>query len=365
MISFELSEEQKIAQSMIQDFAKNVLRPAARAADDASAIPEAVLKQIWDCGLIQSQLENNGGGDAQHRDSVLNAIILEELGWADATAAVAASSIMAFVQAIADQGSTRQAQDLLPLFAGDEFRAATIALMEPSFDFDVNSIRTSVTQSADGFRLDGAKSFVPMAESCSHFLVITGGDGGRDAFIVPRDTPGVSVESPTGTLGLRGLGMSNVRFSGVQLGAEARLGEGNGCDVQKIIDSARAGTAAILTGLCRGVYDFVMPYTKERIAHGSALAKKQSVAFRLVDMHIEVEAMRWMSWKAASQLAKGAPSGTRSARLAQIYAAEQASWITDEGVQLLGGHGYVRDNPVELWYRNARTLTLLEAVAGV
>ena len=107
-----------------------------------------------------------------------------------------------------------------------------------------------------------------------------------------------------------------------------------------------------------------MPYAKERVAFGEAIAKKQSIAFRLAEMHMEVECMRWMTWKAASQLEQGLDA-TKAAHLARQYAAEKAMWISDNGIQVLGGHGFIREHPVEMWYRHARTLGVLEGTAAV
>jgi alkylation response protein AidB-like acyl-CoA dehydrogenase len=158
--------------------------------------------------------------------------------------------------------------------------------------------------------------------------------------------------------------MAAVSFKDVELSASARLGESAGCDVQRIIDSARTALSAIMTGTSRAVMEFVMPYTKERVVHGDALAKKQTIAFRLADMRIETDAMRWMTWKASSILEQGGDA-TRQAQLAYTYCGENAMWIADEGVQMLGGHGYLRDNPVEMWYRDTRTVSVLEGAVGV
>ncbi len=185
-----------------------------------------------------------------------------------------------------------------------------------------------------------------------------------DAFIVDRNTQGVSVGEKRPNIGLRALEMATVNFNEVELPANARLGEGAGCDVQRIIDSARSALSAIMTGTSRAVMEFVMPYTKERVVHGDALAKKQTIAFRLADMRIETDAMRWMTWKAASILEQGGDA-TRQAQLAYTYCGENAMWIADEGVQMLGGHGYLRDNPVEMWYRDTRTVSVLEGAVGI
>ena len=118
-----------------------------------------------------------------------------------------------------------------------------------------------------------------------------------------------------------------------------------------------------MCGLSRAVFDVALPYAKERIVHGEAIARKQSVAFKLADMHIAIEAARWMALRAAVEL-DNAKTATRSARLSQLYAAEAAMRIADEGVQIFGGHGFVRDLPLEMWYRNARTLSVLDGLVG-
>ena len=358
MISFELTEEQKLAQSMVQHLAGAQLRPAARGADDRECIPSSILDEIWATGIIQSQAEAGG------YSPTLNALLLEELAVADASFAIAAAAPIGFLGAVATQGSAAQKKNLLPLFAGDKYRCAGVAIMEPDFAFDVSSIRTAAIKTRDGYRLSGMKGLVPLAATCSHFIVVAQCDGALDAFIVERSAKGVSVGEKRPNIGLRALEMATVSFNEVELPASARLGEGAGCDVQRIIDSARIALSAIMTGTSRAVMEFVMPYTKERVVHGDALAKKQTIAFRLADMRIETDAMRWMTWKAASILEQGRDA-TRQAQLAYTYCGENAMWIADEGVQMLGGHGYLRDNPVEMWYRDTRTVSVLEGAVGV
>lgn len=359
MISFEMTEEQKLAQSMAQELAGATLRPAAREADDRESIPPSILDELWASGIIQSQADPDAGSSA-----TLNAILLEELAVADASFAVAAAAPIGFLSAVAAQGSPAQKKALLPLFTGDRYRCAGVAIMEPDFAFDLSAIRTSATKTASGYRLNGLKGLVPLAAQCSHFLVLAQCDGLLDAFIVDRGTKGVTIGPKRPNLGLRALETATVSFKDVALGSAARLGESAGCDVQRIIDSGRAALSAIMTGVSRSVMEFVMPYVKERVVHGAPLAQKQVIAFRLADMRIETDAMRWMTWKAASILEKGG-NATRQAQLAYTYASEQAMWIADEGVQMLGGHGYLRDNPVEMWYRNTRSLSVMEGAVGI
>ncbi|MHB8382019.1 MAG: acyl-CoA dehydrogenase family protein [Candidatus Binataceae bacterium] len=362
MISFELTEEQKLAQAMVREVAESSIRPAARDADEHGAIPDSILKHIWSTGIIQSQATTDAGDGS--RSPTMNALLLEELAVADAAFAIAAAAPMGFVSAIAAYGSSEQKSRLLPLFTGDNYHCAGVAIMEPGFLFDVSALRTSAKKTNRGYRLSGVKSMVPLAQQCSHYLVIAECEGSSDVFIVDRRTKGVTISDEKPKLGLRALRMGSVNFREVELDANDRLGGAADDAVQEVVDSARTALAAIMAGISRAVFEFVMPYTKERVVHGDALAKKQVIAFRLADMRIETDAMRWMTWKAASILEQGA-SATRQAQLAYTYAVEQALWIADEGVQMLGGHGYLRDNPVEMWYRDARTVSVMEGAVGV
>ncbi len=359
MISFELTEEQQLAQSMVRDLAA-ALRPAARQGDDREATPASVLDALWSAGIVQNQ----AAADGSNSSPILNALMLEELAAGDPSFAMAAGATMGFVSAIAAHGSPRQKNTLLPEFAGDKFRCAAVAIMEPDFAFDVAAIRTTAAPAGDGYRLSGVKSFVPLAARCDHFLVLARCDERLDAFIVDRGARGVDISEKKPGLGLRALETAAVSFDRVELGPGSRLGEPAGCDAQRLIDSSRAALAAIMTGAGRAVMEFAIPYVKQRVVHGAPLAQKQVIAFRLADMRIETDAMRWMAWKAASILEKRGDA-SRQAQLAYTYAGEQAMWIADEGVQMLGGHGYLRDNPVEMWYRDIRTLSVLEGAAGL
>ena len=358
MISFELSEEQKIVQSTIQEFAKNVLRPESRKTDDAAQLTDELLSALWSTGVVQSQLDEEQGGS-----SVTNAIVLEELGFADATMAVTLAASLGFAQAIASQGSPAQ-RELLGEFANGDFKQGAIALTEPGSGSDLLKPATKARRSGDGYVLQGVKSMVPMAGRCSHFLVIADNEGALDAFIVPADAAGVSVEDSHGTLGLKAARMGQVSFNNVTIPASMRLGEGNGADIQKLVDSARVGLSAIMTGVSRAVMEYVIPYTKDRIVHGTALAQKQTIAFNIADMYMWIESMRGMTWHAAWELEAHRPA-TRMAQLAYTYGGQQAMTIADNGVQAMGGHGFVKAHPMEMWYRNARALSVLEGAVGV
>jgi alkylation response protein AidB-like acyl-CoA dehydrogenase len=365
VISFELTEEQQVVREAMHEFAEQVMRPAAREADEASALPEDVLGQLHELGLVSTQLPEAHGGGGETRSPLTNALLLEELAWGDAALALAALAPAAFAFAVADQGTDAQRTEWLPRFCGEEFHAAAIALVEPSPLFDPDRLRTvAEPKGDDGFVLSGAKSCVPLGDRAEEFLVIARNNGGRDAFIVPRDAAGLSISEPEKNLGLKALPTATLEIERVEVPASARLGGAEGCDVQRILDRARVAKAAALTGLSRAVVDYCIPYAKDRRAFDQAIAQKQAIAFRISDMQIETESQRWLTWKAAADLEHGRDA-TRSAHHANSYAAEKAMWIADNGVQVLGGHGFIREHLVELWYRNARMLGVLEGTLSL
>lgn len=364
MISFALTDEQSSAREAMQGFASNVLRPVAREYDEASAIPDGYFEKAWELGLTATQLPESYGGYGADRSPVTNAIVLEELAYGDATLAVAGLAPSLFANAIADQGTEEQKGAYLPAFCGSAFHTGSLAITEPTPGFDVFAPRTTAEKTASGFALHGVKSFVPLGDRAANFLVVARCGDGLDAFIVPRDAAGLTITEVEKNLGLKALTTTGLRLDGVAVGADQRLGGAEGADVGQLINQSRVAIAAVLTGLSRAVLDYCVPYSKERVAFDEPIARKQSIAFRLAEMHIEIESSRWLTWKAATDLEQGRDA-TRSSTLARRYVAEKAMWIADNGVQVLGGHGFIREHPVEMWYRNARTLGVLEGTATV
>jgi len=364
VISFQPTEEQEVARDALHEFAEQVLRPAARECDEASEIPQALLDQMWELGLVSTAIPEAYGGGGEERSPVTLTLVAEELAWGDATLATAALAPVAFANAILDQGTEEQRRDLLPPLCGSSFHAASLAWIEPGPAFEPLLPRTLAEPKGAGFVLSGAKSFVPLADRASHFLVVCRNNGGHDAFIVPRDASGLRVSEPEKNLGLRALPTATLELERVELPASARLGGAAGIDLRRLLGHSRVALAAAMTGLSRAVVEYAIPYAKDREAFGQAIAQKQGIAFKLADMHVETESMRWLAWKAASQLEQGADA-LQAAHHARAYAAAQSMRVADEGVQVLGGHGFIREHPVEMWYRNARTLGLLEGTIGV
>jgi alkylation response protein AidB-like acyl-CoA dehydrogenase len=364
MISFQPTEEQQTVREAMHDFAAQAMRDVARGYDEASSVPESFLQQAWELGLTATQIAEQYGGYGAQRSPLTNAIVLEELAFGDATLAAAAIAPSSFAYAVLDQGSEAQRKAHLPAFSGDRYQTASLAITEPVPDFDAFAPRTRARRENGSFVLDGRKCFVPMGDRASHYLVVAASGAGLDAFIVAREAPGVTVSEVEKNLGLRALPTVSLELRGVTVPLEDRLGGPGGADVARIINRSRVALAAMMTGLARAVLEYCVPYAKERVAFGEPIARKQSIAFRLAEMHMEVECCRWLTWKAASELQSGADA-TRSAHLARAYTADKSMWISDNGVQVLGGHGFIREHPVEMWYRNARTLGVLEGLAAV
>jgi len=370
VISFALSDSQKVARDTVREFARRELRDRARPCDEESRCPDELLEKSWALGLAAACIPEAYGGGGVEGGHTTSAIVLEELGYGCASLGAAVAAPMLFVRPLVDFGTEEQKRDYLPLFTGDRYHAATLALHEPRFTFDPCALETTAERRGANRVLRGEKRLVPMGARASHFLVLARGERGPglanlEAFILPRDAPGLRVhdEGDT-TIGFQAMSWGRLTLDGVEAPPAWKLGGDSGIDGRRLIASLRVGGAALAVGLSRAVLDACVPYAKERVAFGQAIAKKQAIAFMIADMRIEVDAMRWLVWKAASELEERGDA-TRAAAIAQDYVGRKAMKIADDGIQVFGGHGFIRDFPLELWFRNARLLTVHEGPAAV
>ncbi|MAG30722.1 MAG: hypothetical protein CL908_07525 [Deltaproteobacteria bacterium] len=359
-----MSDEQELVCSAMREFAADAIRPIARECDEAAEIPADFLETVWSLGLTSTQIPESYGGAGEERSMVTNAILLEELALGDASLAMAALAPSLFANAVLDQGSEDQKQALLPLFCGERFATGAVAVCEPGALTDASRPRTIAEAKGESFILSGRKTMVVFGDRASHFLVTARLGDDLGAFILPREAAGLAISEPEKNMGLRALTTTSIELERVEVGAEALLGGPEGADVQQLLDVSRAALAAVMLGLSRAVLEYCVPYSKDRIAFDEPIAKKQSIAFRLAEMHIEQHALRQLVWRAASLLEHG-DDATKAAWQARSYAAEKSMWIADNGVQVLGGHGFIREHPVEMWFRNARTLGVLEGMVAL
>ncbi|MBJ21987.1 MAG: hypothetical protein CL933_21475 [Deltaproteobacteria bacterium] len=356
-----MSEEQELVRDAMHEFAEDAIRPIARDCDEEAAIPADFLETAWTLGLTSTQIPEAFGGAGEERGVVTNAILLEELAFGDASLAMAALAPSLFANAIIDQATEGQKGALLPHFCGDSFVTGSLAVSEPGALSDASRPRTRAEQKGKSFILSGRKTFVTFGDRASHFLVTAQLDDDLAAFIVPRGADGLTIGEVEKKMGLHALATTGLELERVEVGPDALLGGPEGADVQQLLNLSRVGLAAVMLGVSRAVLEYCVPYSKDRIAFDEPISKKQAIAFRLAEMHIEVHALRQLVWRAASLLDQG-EDATRAAWQARAYAADKSMWITDSGVQVLGGHGFIREHPVEMWFRNARTLGVLEAM---
>jgi hypothetical protein len=343
-------------------FAGEVLRPAAEAADEAQVPPAEILARSAELGLAMLAVPERLGGVGEERSPVSSTLVIEDLAWGDMGLALAALSPVAVVTAIADHGTAEQQARYLPAFAGDAFVPAALALLEPEPLFDPAHVRTgAVRNDDDGYDLIGDKCMVALGASAELFLVAATVLGlGPRLFLVERGAPGLAIE-PEPTMGLRAAGLCRLRFDRVTVAADAMLGAPGrqGLDYDAVVDRGHIAWAAMAVGTCQAVLDYVIPYCNQRTAFGEPITNRQAVAFLIADIAIELDGMRLLCYRAASRAEQGLPY-RREAYLARLQCADKAMKIASDGVQLLGGHGYVKDHPVERWYRHLRAVALAE-----
>jgi alkylation response protein AidB-like acyl-CoA dehydrogenase len=240
--------------------------------------------------------------------------------------------------------------------------------MEPRFGFDVNELATTATRQGDGFVLNGAKCLVPLAAEAQYILVYARSEGELSAFIIPQGTPGFIITEREKNMGLKAVATYEITLENCHVPASARLA-GN---LSTILNRSRVALASLAVGVARAAFEYARDYAKERRAFGAAIAQKQAIAFMLAEMATEIDAARLLTWEAAWKIDadQDTPAGpvsaaTREACLAKNYAANVVLKVTDNAVQILGGHGYIRDHPVELWLRNGRGFAVFEGLAMV
>jgi len=357
---FDLSptDEQKLVIESMRRFADEVLRPAAAAADEAAAAPQEILQRSTELGLAMLVVPEALGGAAATRSSVTGALIATELARGDMGLALAILAPLAVVQALVDWGTAAQQERWLPAFLGEKFVPAALALLEPRPLFDPLRLGAGAVRADRGWKLYGEKSLVPLGASAELFLVAVEVKGaGPRLFLVERDAPGLTV-TPEPGMGVRAAGTSRVKLDGVLVSGEAMLG-GGAIDLGALIDRARVAWGALAVGTAQAALEYVIRYCNERQAFGEPISHRQSVAFTVADMAIELAGMRLLVQRAASLIERDAPV-TREAAWVRTQCTQKGMRIGTDGVQLLGGHGFIKEHPLERWYRDLRALGVME-----
>ncbi len=352
MLSFSPSEEQQMIVNTVKQFANDVMRKKFRECDEAGQIPDEIINTAWDLGLVVSCIPEEYGGAGWEHSALTGTLLAEELAWGDLSMAMHILSPWLGVLPIVEMGTAEQKKKFLPSVCGGKFTAATAAFVEPRFDFDHNEFST-VAKKNGGYTLSGDKCYVPLAPDAAFTLVYARDGGSSQCFIVDKGTKGLNIGEREKNMGIKALTTYEILMKDCKIPAENKLGGGKGCDFKRLTNLSRTALAALAVGLARGAFEFSRDYAKERFAFGEPIGSRQAVAFMLADMAIEIDAARLLNWEAAWLLDKK-EEATRECCLAKAYADNMVMQCTDYGVQVMGGHGYIRDNPVELWFRNGR-----------
>lgn len=352
------TEDQQMLVDVVTEFADEVVRPAATEANETCEAPEALLKASLEIGLPILGVPEALGGISEERSAMAGTLVAEALSRGDLGLAVATLAPGSVATALGLWGTDAQQQTYLPAFTGDDVPAAALALNEATVLFDVLQPTTTATRTADGYVLSGAKTLVPRGAQAELFVVGASLDGKPVLFLVESSAAGLSVEADP-AMGVRAASLTKLHLDDVTVPADAVLGATDGTTYVECVRLSRLAWCALAIGTGQAVLDYVTPYVKERQAFGEPIAHRQSVAFMVANIAIELQAMRLVTYKAAARAAAG-KDFAREVALARKICGDKGMQIGLDGVQLLGGHGFVKEHPVERWYRDLRAVSIME-----
>ncbi|MCR4409089.1 MAG: acyl-CoA dehydrogenase family protein [Candidatus Saccharicenans sp.] len=362
-MSFELTEELKALQDMAHSFAEKEMRPKAALYDREEKFPEEVMQKAFEAGFLTCNVPVEYGGGGLSDLEV--AIISEELAWGCAgmyTTMMANS--LAFTPIILF-GSEEQKQKFLTPFSR-KMAFASYCLTEREAGSDTSAIKTIARKDGSDYVINGSKCFITNGGVASLYVVFANaapekGARGITAFIVPRETPGITIGKIEDKMGHRASNTAEIFFEDVRVPAENIIGRvGQGFLIaMRTFDRTRSAVGAAGVGLARAALEYAVDYAKTRVQFGQPIATFQAIGFKIAQMAMEIEAARLLVWKAAWMVDKGLPCGLNSA-MAKCFGSDLAMWASLEALQILGGYGYMKDYPVEKLVRDAKLLQIYE-----
>ncbi len=367
-MQFEHTEDQRLIIAGVREFAQGEIAPRAREMDEQASFAPGILEQMRDLGLFGAAIPESYGGIGV--DTVTYAGIVEELAQACGGVSIVLSvhtSVAAY--ALLRHGNEEQRRRFLPRMAAGEIGA--FCLSEPAYGSDAGSIKTSAVRDGGDYVLNGQKVFVTNGQIGRFYLVIARTDPaaepphrGTSAFFVERDSAGLKMGRKEDKMGLRASDTMEVFFEECRVPAENRLGpEGEGFKVaMHALDSGRIGVGAQALGIAVAAFEEARRYAKERQQFGYPLVHFQAIQNKLADMATRLEAARLLVNHAAWLKDQGKPY-TRAAAQAKLYASEMSTWVTHQALQIHGGYGYMKEYPVERYYRDARVTEIYEGTS--
>ena len=367
-MDFTLSEEHKMLQSTVRDFASEKLAPVADKLDRQQEFAWDNFKMMAEMGLLGLGIPPEHGGSGGDELSV--AIAVEEISRAcAATADILDAHLCLCAAPIHRFGSEEQKQKFLPALVGGK-KVGAMAITESEAGSDVSRVQTTAARDGDSYILNGTKIFITNGDVCDMVLVFANvtelGERGMTAFIVEAGMPGYSKGKKYDKLGMRAATNADQILEDCRVPAANRLGdEGRGMRIfLELIDHGRIGIAAQALGITRAILERAVEYAKSRKQFGALIASYQAIGWRLADMYTELEAARLLTYQAACLADKGQPFRTQAA-MAKLYATELAMRASTLGIQVFGGYGYMMDSPMQRYFRDAKLTEIYEGTSEV
>jgi butyryl-CoA dehydrogenase len=369
-MDFELNEEQQMFQRVVRDFCESELKPYAAEVDETGQMRWEAVRKMADLGLLSLQVpEEYDGADL---DSISAAIAVEELGRACGSTALSITAHNGLgIGPIVRWGTKAQKDKYLPLLVSGDHLGA-LALTEPQAGSDLlNSATTRAARDGDSWVINGHKAWItnPMYAPVIVVLLRTDPDAGSRGFsmmLVEPGTPGLTIHPPEKKMGLKGSPTQMLTFDNVRVPQENLLGvEGEGFhQTMQVLDSGRVGIGALSIGLAQAAFEEMVRYAQERHAFGEPIANKQAIQWMIANAALEIEAARFMVYRAAWLKDQGKPF-TKIAAMAKLKASEVAEKVCHDAIQIHGSYGYSREYPVERIYRDQRLMTIGEGTSEI
>jgi alkylation response protein AidB-like acyl-CoA dehydrogenase len=369
-MDFSLSQEQQMFQKMFRDFAAKEVAKLAEQADKNEELPAKLLKRAASQGFLGALVPEEPYGGA-NLDFITFTLLLEALAAECASLALVVHVHNTLVsRTILQHGSDAAKEALLPEMAAGE-RIGAFALTEAGAGSDPTRLRTTAARTGDEYVLNGAKTWVSNGGIAGVFVIFAATDPaagarGISAFVVPAETPGLTVGGREKTLGLRSASITRLYLADCQVPADYLLGaEGDGYKIAlEALDYGRIGIAAAALGAARKTLELSIKYASERSQFGAPIGNKQAIQMYLADAATEIAATEWLVRQAAWLADNGKPF-TQEAAIAKLFASRMAAEVTNKMVQVHGGAGYVVDYPIERFYRDARAMELVEGTSQI
>lgn len=366
---FTLTNEQLMIQSMVREFSRHVVALTAAERDRTGEFPAQNLKKMGGLGLMGMMIPSAyGGADA---DALSYVLALMEIAYSCASTAVVMSVQNSIVcESIYRFGNEAQKKKyLVPLAEGKQIGA--FALTEPEAGSDAVRLKTTAQREGDHYIINGTKRFITSGRSAETVIVAAKTDEtlrhkGISAFMVRKGVPGFHAGDKEDKMGLRASDTTDLIFEDCRVPAEDRLGdEGDGFAIAMAgLDSGRIGIAAQSVGVAQAALDASVKYAKKREQFGQSISKFQGLRWMIADMAVDIEAARQLMFSAASLKARG-ENYTAQASMAKLFASEMVNRVTSQAIQIHGGYGFIKDYPVERFYRDARVFTIYEGTSQI